>query len=191
MSIRPLLFTLLTLPLFLACNAPETSETPPVDAGPPELISGRYEVSGVTTVVGSNEKRKIAGTVILVQDGDTFTATYELKTQFPSEGASTEADVIGHGWGSITGRTLDGTAETQVVISAVPGIDTGFAFIPRTVSTRIVSTSLGTLEPDGSISLELENRPGEGEQYLPTRTRLTGVRISGLSAEDILASAKR
>lgn len=191
MSIRPLLLTLVTLPLCLACNAPETTGTPPVGAGPPEAISGRYDVRGLTSVVGTNDKRKIHGTVILVQDGDSYTATYELKTQFPTEGTSTEADIIGYGSGSVSGRELDGRAETQVVISAVPGVNTSFAFVPRTVSTRIVSTSVAALEPDGSIVIEIENRPEKGEQYLPTRTRLAGKRVSGASAEDILASAKR
>jgi len=197
MSIRPLLLALLTLPvvsllsLFVACNGTETNETPPVGAGPPELISGRYDVRGVTSVIGTPDKRKIEGVVILVQEGDGYTATYELKTRFPAEGTTTEADVIGHGSGSVTGRQLDGTAETQVVVSAVPGVDTGFAFVPRTVSTRIVSSSVARIAPDGSIEIELENRPGPGEEYLPTRTKLAGVRISGSDASDILASSRR
>jgi hypothetical protein len=191
MSIRPLLLTLFALPLCLGCNASDTSETPPVGAGPPELISGRYDVRGITAVVGTPDKRKIHGVVILVQDGDEYKATFELKTQFPADGTTTEADVIGHGSGSITGRQLDGSAETQIVVSAVPGVDTGFAFVPRTVSTRIVSTSTAKVAPNGAIEIQLENRPGPGEQYLPTRTKLAGTRTSGASASDILASAKR
>jgi hypothetical protein len=190
MSIRPLLLMLLALPLWLGCNASETRETPPVGAGPPELISGRYDVRGTTSVVGTPDKRKIHGVVILVRDGDEYKAAFELKTQFPAEGTITEADVIGHGSGSVTGRQLDGSAETQIVVSAVPGVDTGFAFIPRTVSTRIVSTSVAKVAPDGSIEIEIENRPGPGEQYLPTRTKLAGTRTSGASASDILASAR-
>ena len=76
----------------------------------------------------------------------------------------------------VEGATLTGTTRTQIVVSSVPGVDTGFAFVPRTVSTRIVSDSVATFDRDGKISIELENRPDEGQQYIPTRTILTGRR---------------
>ena len=61
-------------------------------------------------------------------------------------------------------------------MASVPGVDTGFAFVPRTVSTRIVSKVKGRLLEDGTIALEIENAPAEGEQYRPTRTVLAGRR---------------
>ena len=60
----------------------------------------------------------------------------------------------------------------------MPGIDTAFAFVPRTVTTRIVSRVEGELRDDGTILLRIENTPESGEQYLPTRTVLTGRRAS-------------
>jgi hypothetical protein len=60
----------------------------------------------------------------------------------------------------------------------VPGVDPGFAFIPRRVSTRIVSTSVTQIAPDGGVEIELSNAPEQGEDYSPTRTVLTGRRVS-------------
>jgi hypothetical protein len=42
---------------------------------------------------------------------------------------------------------------------------------------RLLSTAVGTVKDDGSIEFELENRGVEGEDYIPTRTRVTGARI--------------
>ncbi len=115
--------------------------------------------------------------MILSQDGATYTSTFTMKTMFPTPGgASVDTDVIGTGDGTIDGRNLRGTAQTQLVMASVPGVDTGFAFMPRTVSTRIVSKVRGELRDDGSISLEIESEPAEGEEYVPTRTVLSGRR---------------
>jgi hypothetical protein len=184
MNMRPLLLTPAAALLILACLAACTVACSPSD--PPDtreaaqreaVISGRYEVEGVTTSPGSGAGRKIAGTVILVQEGDHYTATFDLKTTYPTQGDPTPADVIGVGEGSVEGGSLAGSAKTQLVVSTVPGIDPGFAFLPRTVSTRIVSSTVADVEPDGSINIELENRAAEGESYEPTRTRLAGHRI--------------
>ena len=70
-----------------------------------------------------------------------------------------------------------GTARTQIVVSSVPGVDTGFAFIPRMVSTRIVSTSIGEFGPGGTLSLEIQSEAAEGEDYVSTRTKLSGKRV--------------
>lgn len=142
-------------------------------------ISGHYRVKGLTRDPTSPHERKITGSVILVQDGDRYTATYELQTTFPAEGGFTDAEVVGVGQGAVDGATLTGTAHTQLVISAVPGVDTGFAFVPRIVTTRIVSDSVARIRPNGTITIEIENRAEAGQDYRPTRTRLTGRRVSG------------
>jgi len=161
----------------LACGQSESPAPQAVaEQAEPIVVSGRYEVRGVTTVVGAQDRRKLAGTVILVQQGDRYTATFELKTKYPAEGVPTDADVIGVGEGEVLGGELRGNTRTQLVVSTVPGVDTGFAFVPRQVSTRIVSDSHATINADGTISIELENRPDEGQRYVPTRTRLTGHR---------------
>jgi hypothetical protein len=176
MIMRPLLLTAALSLLIVACTPGDPSDTQ--EATQREtVVSGRYEVEGVTTSPGSGDGRKISGTVILVQEGDRYTATFELKTTYPTEGDPTPADVIGIGEGSVDGGSLSGSAMTQLVVSTVPGIDPGFAFMPRTVSTRIESSTVADIEPDGSIRIELENRAAEGESYEPTRTRLAGRRI--------------
>lgn len=174
--------TLFLAPLALACGgeAPE----PSVDAAPPATeISGVYDVSGVTVDLRNGNRRDISGTVVLDADGDGYTATYELSTAFPTQQGALQADVIGEGSGEIRGRLLIGDARTQVIVSTVPGVDPGFAFVPRTTTTRIVNQSVTTLGADGSVEIDIENRPAEGETYAPTRTTLKGHRIDTAAAE--------
>jgi hypothetical protein len=178
MTHRPLLLSLCVIlaPWAIACE-PAQEQAIDVAAAAPISISGRYDVRGLTSTPGSPEKRKIEGAVVLAQEGDSYTATFELKTTWPAEGVDTDATVVGVGEGKITGGRLTGEARTQVVISAVPGVDTGFAFVPRMTTTRIVSSSVATIAPDGSIEIEIENRADEGESYDPTRTRMLGHRV--------------
>lgn len=174
----------------LACGgcSAEAPQSGDVAAAPePAAISGVYEVKGITRPLeGPGQKRRIAGTVILKQDGGRYSATFKLDTTFPDASEPVHADVIGHGEGDIVGRTLTGTTRTQLVVSTVPGVDTDFAFIPRIVGARIVSSSVTEIRPDGSVEIELENQPAEGEDYRPTHTRLTGHRVAeAASAREI------
>lgn len=157
-------------------------------ATPMATVSGTYKVSGATVDKQSGQERAIEGTIILAQEGDRYTATFDLDTTYPSPEASPDAekgrmiqaDVIGKGEGVISGNTLEGTAHTQIVMGTVEGVDTAFAFVPRMVGARIVNDSTATIHPDGSITIEIENRPAEGEtQYRPTRTTLRGTRVPG------------
>ena len=93
--------------------------------------------------------------------------------------------------GSVSGRTLTGKTKTQLVIATIPGIDTEFAFIPRIIGARVVSTSLTEISAEGRVVIELQNRPAEGEDYQPTRTRLTGQRVadSAFSRPSVAAPA--
>jgi hypothetical protein len=147
-------------------------------AAPPSPISGMYEVSGVTVVSQTGDKREISGKIILAEDGDAYTATYSLMTLYPVGGENLPAEVIGKGEGTIDGRRLEGTAATQLVIAMVPGVDPGFAFVPRTVTKRLVSNSVTTIAADGMAMIKIENQPAEGEQYAPTITTLRGHRTS-------------
>lgn len=174
----PAFLTALSATWLLACG--ESAKAPNLAAAVDPLpISGLYEVRGVTEPLsGPGEKRRIAGTVILKQDGFAYTATFKLDTTFPGASEPVQADVIGHGAGTIEGRTLTGTTKTQLVVSTVPGIDTDFAFVPRIVGARIQSRAVTEIAPDGSVVIHLENHPDEDEvDYLPTRTLLTGRRI--------------
>lgn len=159
-----------------SCGEPRDDE-PASSTGPIE-VSGRYDVSGTTTDPGRDEKRRIAGTIVVVQDGDTYTATYELQTTWPSHDGSTSAHVLGFGEGTIEGDQLVGTTHTRLVIATVPGVDAGFAYVPSSVTKALVSDSVSTVAPDGSITIDLQNRGAEGEDYRPTRTRMTGRRVA-------------
>jgi len=176
----------------IACGSADQSAPPaatpePAVQGAP--ISGMYDVSGVTTETASGHQRKLSGTIILAEEGPRYTATFNLTTTFPGGDESLPAEVIGKGEGTVEGRTLTGTSHTQLVVATVPGVDPGFAYIPRMVSTRIVSTSVTKIAPDGSVHIELSNEPEADEDYSPTRTVLTGKRVS--AAGSGVASAKQ
>jgi len=180
--------SLLTLLLFVACErGAETAEDPermepsqqPARVAP---IAGRYEVAGTTIETGTGRKREISGSVILSEDGSRYTASFELDTVFEGEQGVLPAEVIGNGSGIIEGRTLRGTAETQIVISSVPGVDPGFAFIPRATTTRLVSTSVTSIATDGTVEITIENAGAAGAAYQPTRTTLRGSRTGPLNA---------
>jgi len=143
-------------------------------------IPGRYEVRGSTVAVESGHRREIAGTIILSEQGGSYTATFDLVTTYPGAEAALPAQVIGKGEGTIEGRTLRGIAQTQLVMAAVPGVDPGFAFIRPQASTRLVSTTVATIAANGDLSIAIENQPAEGEDYAPTRTTLRGSRVSAL-----------
>ena len=171
----------------VACGAESPPPAHVAAAIDPVPISGLYDVKGITRAVnGPGEGRKISGTVTLTEDAGRYTATFKLDTTFPGAEEPVQADVIGSGEGTVDGRTLRGTTKTQLVISTVPGVDTEFAFIPRMVGARIVSTSVTVIEPDGTVVIELENRPEEGDEYVPTKTLLTGHRV----ADSALAAAR-
>jgi hypothetical protein len=139
--------------------------------------SGTYEVSGLTVDERTGDTRVIGGYVVLTRKGDGYSAAAELETEFPTHGGAVRTDVIGRGDGTVKGNALGGTAHTQLVIQTVPGVDTQFAFIPRTVGPRLVSDWTARMERDGTLVVELRNRGEEGEEYSPTKTTLKGKRV--------------
>ena len=145
-------------------------------------VSGLYRVSGTTAQLDGSDERRISGTIMLTQEGALYTTSYDLETTFPGEAEDVRADVVGTGKGTVEGATLIGTSETQLVVSTVPGVDPSFAFIPRVVGVRLTSTTSAEFAADGSVTMRVENQPGEGESYLPTLTVLTGVRIADSGA---------
>ena len=185
---RTLLAVAGLLALALACGS--GSDPPAGEAIEAVPISGLYEVRGVTMAVESGHKREIAGTIILAEDGGRYTSTFDLSTTYPGAEEALPAEVIGKGSGTVDGRTLRGIAETQLVMATVPGVDPGFAFIPRMVSTRIKSTTVATVAADGTVNIQIENNPAASERYSPTRTTLAGTRVSAAGFESLAKRAK-
>lgn len=169
-----------SLASLVACGAPEApQQVAEVEEGEEVPIPGLYRVAGATVDKATGEKRDISGTVILALEGDEYTATFHLTTTFPGTGADpVSAEVIGKGDGTIEGRTLTGVAHTQLVVATVPGVDPNFAYIPRHVSTRLISDSITTIARDGSVVIQTDSRGEPGEDYSPTRTTLRGSRIA-------------
>ncbi|MFQ5514904.1 MAG: hypothetical protein ACE5FG_10735 [Myxococcota bacterium] len=162
--------------LTLACDSQPSRTAAP--SGDEIEVTGVYQVGGITVEERSGAEREIEGTIVLEQQGDRYTARFNLATEFPTPKGSVHSEVIGHGEGKLTKGILEGRAETQIVVAGAPRVDTRFAFIPRRVSTRIVSTSVGRISDDGTLTVEIESQPAEGENYAATRTSLTGRRIS-------------
>ena len=56
----------------------------------------------------------------------------------------------------------------------------GFAYIPRSVTTRITSSSRVEITPEGEVVMTIENKGAEVDNeyiYVPSKTRMTGRRI--------------
>src|SRR5215475_4173116 len=175
-----------------ACSGAEEREVAAEEPGEEVPIPGMYKVEGATVDKASGERRDIGGTVILAVDGDSYTATFHLATTFPGSGTDPiAAEVIGKGEGKVVGRKLTGTAHTQVVVASVPGVDPNFAFIPRQVSTRIISDSVTTIARNGSVAIQTDSRGEEGEHYSPTKTILKGQRIAAAPLDKAVSAGAR
>ncbi len=148
-------------------------------------FSGAYRVTGKTVEKGTSNSRPLSGTIILVQTGDGYTATFELETALPTpDGDPAHAQVIGKGEGVIAGGALKGTAQTQIVWADVPGVNSNFAFVPKRYGPRITSSSVAKVQPDGSILIEIDSEPAAGAQYAPTHTTLRGTRVTAEKASN-------
>ena len=165
-----------SLILLSACNRADdkANATADVAAAAPSTLAGTWRVEGVTVEKASGKTRQISGTVILAGEGGKYHSTFDLDTMFATEGGPTHADVIGEAEVNLDGRSISGTSRTQILIAGAPNVDPGFAYVPRTVGTRIVSSTKGSLAEDGTMVLEIESEPAAGETYAATRTTLKG-----------------
>ena len=163
--------------LSLVLIAIAAQPAPGGDPAAPDRFSGTYDVLGTTVDAKSGDTRRIEGHVVLTRKNGHYAAAAELETDFPTHGGAMRTDVIGTGGGRPSGAGLAGTADTQLVIQTVPGVDTGFAFIPRQVGPRLVSTWTAQLDADGTLLIELTNHGAKGEAYSPTKTTLRGKRV--------------
>jgi hypothetical protein len=144
-------------------------------AEPAPPASGVYEMTGVTIDRATGIQRPIHGTIVVRVEGGRYTTHFELSTLFPGSRA-TAAQVTGTGEGRVEGTRLVGEAHTQLAVTSAPGVDVGFAYVPREVSPRILSRSTARFFADGSVRAEIENAPAEGSEYSPTKTTLVGFR---------------
>jgi len=150
---------------------------PPVGAAPTPY-AGTWRVAGRTVELADGESRDIEGTVVLVQEDAGYSAHFDLVTVFPTPDGPTHAQVVGTGSGEVMPGGLMGTAETQIILAAVPGVDSQFVFLPRSYGPRLISRSTTRLNDDGSLTIEIESGPAEGERYRATETTLRATRIS-------------
>jgi hypothetical protein len=142
-------------------------------------VSGAYRVSGKTIEKGTTNSRSLDGTIILVQEGNGYTATFDLQTELPTpEGATAHAQVVGKGDGTVKGTALQGTATTQIVWAAVPGVDSQFAYVPKRFGPRLSSESKAQLQADGTLLIEIDSKGVGDSEYRPTHTTLRGVRVN-------------
>jgi hypothetical protein len=170
----------------LACG--EAEETPPVSVAPPvapEPLSGLYEVSGVTVDKATGAERGVAGTVIVDVEGGTYTTTFNLATNLPVGGAAQQAELVGKGSGRVADRTLEGTAETQLIVALVPGVDPGFGLLPRHATAQIVNRSKAEIAPDGAVEINIDSEAAPGTNYAPTHTKLSGRRVAAKGVEGL------
>jgi len=140
-------------------------------------VGGTYDVTGVTVDSKDGSSRAIYGRVVLVVEGERYKSHFELSTRFPGSTAAA-ARVVGTGEGRVAGEVLEGEADVHVVLAAAPGVDVGFAYIPAEMGAHILSRTRAELQQDGTLHIEIDNRPAEGEDYTPTRTTLVGYRIA-------------
>jgi hypothetical protein len=167
----------------IACG--EANESPAVSAQPPvepQPLSGLYEVSGRTVDKATGSERNLSGTVIVAAEGESYTTTFNLNTTIMSQGDASRAELIGKGEGRIVGRTLEGNAETQLIVALVPGVDANFGMLPRHATARILNQSKATIADDGTVRIEIESEAAPGTEYAPTHTMLRGHRVGDTGA---------
>ena len=176
------------LALLFACGESEAPRaarpTPPAEIQP---LAGSYDVAGTTVDKATGARRDVSGRVMLKVDGDRYRATFNLATTITQGGAPQKAELVGRGEGSVNGRSLAGTAETQLIIAAVPGVDAGFSMMPRTFTARIVNESTASFAPDGGVTIKINSEAAPGESnYVATHTTLRGHKLPpiGISALD-------
>lgn len=176
---------LVLVSLALACG--EASEpgseqvstpAPAEEAG----FAGMYEVAGVTTDQQTGDTRRITGTVIIAGGGEeAYSTTFSMTTELVTRDGPLKADLIGTGEGRAEGARLVGTAETQMFLAAIPGLDPKFPFIPGRLGPRVVSDFVMDPADAGAYRIEIETRaaPGDaGKAYGSTRTNLRAVRTT-------------
>ena len=163
-----------------AFSGPET-----VADSPPPDFAGVYRVAGRTVEIESGASREIVGLVVLREDQGEYSTNFDLSTGFKGKGndPGVSVEVVGRGTGRVDeDDTLRGTARTQLVRAAIPGVDARFALLPRIVGPRIVSSTVARIRPDGTLVVEIESTAESGESYAATRTTVIGHRVGEIGS---------
>jgi len=184
MKLRTLALMCASTSLIISCNTTsnDSFSTRSQLAADPLLntspVSGRYDVKGYSVPEGSHEKRKISGTVMLAVEEGRYTATYDLMTSYRGTEGLMGAKVIGTGEGRVHGSRLVGNAETQAVVSMVPGLSPQFAYAPRFAVKRVLSDSEARILADGRVEFTIVRaQEEEGRHFASSRIRLKGARV--------------
>jgi len=186
LHVRTALRTILPLCLLISIAVGCGGEDRPNEAGTTATpdFGGVYRVTGMTTETTSGTERQIKGIVVMKQDGAGYTATYDMRTGFQStgegEGESISVDLIGSGSGVRDGDVLRGTAHTQMVRAAIPGVDAKFPFLPREIGPRIVSTTETRMLPGNVIEVAIETHADDDQTYASTTTIVRGERLGNV-----------
>jgi hypothetical protein len=168
---------LLAAALFLVEPLPATAEETEQAPEPPS-IAGTYDMTGHIKERSSGKRRPIAGRVIFDQVGSDYTATYHLRTKIRTQEGLRDAQVVGHGSGQLTGSKLEGKIETQLLLATVAGAPVGMPWAPRRYGPVIEQNTHAILNPDGSLTVEIDYEPVEGGPPEATRTTLHGIRAT-------------
>ncbi len=174
----------LTLALLLstlwACAGGDTSSTYEMD---PDAItlkdsqaaSGVYEVSGLTVQAANGRQRQISGTLWLRANAGRYAVEFDLSTTMPGSDESTPVQVVGNGNGMIVGGVFTGTTAEEIA-----GFDPKTGDPSGTEALKVVSTSRAHFDESGLFEIHLQNSPGEGQEYSPSVTVLSGRRVDSL-----------
>ena len=153
----------------------------------PADMEGFYEAKGVTTVKSTGSRRRLKGTFIVTHapEGEGYDIRFSFKTQMSTPGGPQRADLIGTGEARVVDAKVVGSAETQLLLASVPGVDPQFAFIPGQLGPRIEQTFvMSATDEEGEFKSEIESEAVSGNEYPATRTTLRVKLVDATVPED-------
>jgi hypothetical protein len=183
MSLRSIAPLALLLLLPAGCSQDSSTSEGATPVAAPQVVSieyaGMYEVTGVTSVDGSDIEREITGKIVLAEDGEGFSSKFSMSTRIQTEGGVVAADLNGTGEATRTAEGLSGTADTQMTLGAAPGLDPKFGFLPGLFGPRVLSNWTATPIDADNLEIEITTVAAPGEDYQATTTTMHAARTSG------------
>ena len=141
-------------------------------------IAGIYEMDGDTTVTGAPDRFHVAGKLVIRQKGADCTLSVD-GTFKRLEGESGPAGValIGTGEAKLDGTRFTGSAEVQTLMSEVPGVDVGAAYMPKKFGPTLDAIAEGKVVEEGILVFEIRSTV-VGEGFTLPEGRTTVVRAT-------------